>query len=54
MLEVPEFSHKPVKHEILLEDCIRGLSNTSFLDSEDEIVSKFYVCPSFRPRIPYI
>jgi hypothetical protein len=41
MLEVSESSFKPVKHKTLLEDCIKGLINTSLLDPEDEIVSTY-------------
>ncbi|KAI0413514.1 FAD/NAD(P)-binding domain-containing protein [Xylaria grammica] len=41
MLEVSESSYKPVRHETLLADCVRGLVNTSLLDPEDEIVSTY-------------
>lgn len=39
MLEVSESSYKPVNHETLLEDCIKGLVNTELLKPDDEIVS---------------
>ncbi|KAJ3549932.1 hypothetical protein NM208_g251 [Fusarium decemcellulare] len=41
MLEVSESSHKPVNHETLLEESIKGLINTDLLKPEDEIVSTY-------------
>lgn len=41
MLEVSESSYKPVNHETLLEDCIKGMVATDLLDPEDEIVSTY-------------
>lgn len=41
MLEVSESSYKPVNHETLLEDCIKGLINTELLEPSDEIVSTY-------------
>ncbi|CAL00462.1 uncharacterized protein An16g02380 [Aspergillus niger] len=41
MLEVSESQYKPVNHDILLDDCIQGLINTTLLQPEDEIVSTY-------------
>ncbi|KAK8129065.1 hypothetical protein PG984_010173 [Apiospora sp. TS-2023a] len=41
MLEVSESSYKPVRHETLLADCIRGLVATELLAPRDEIVSTY-------------
>ncbi|KAK8052579.1 hypothetical protein PG993_003964 [Apiospora rasikravindrae] len=41
MLEVSESSYKPVRHETLLADCLRGLVATEMLEPEDEIVSTY-------------
>jgi hypothetical protein len=41
MLEVSESSYKPVNHDTLLEDCIKGLINTELLEPSDEIVSTY-------------
>lgn len=41
MLEVSESSYKPVNHETLLEDCLKGLLATDLLEPEDEIVSTY-------------
>lgn len=41
MLEVSESSYKPVNHETLLQDCIKGLVNTELLMPTDEIVSTY-------------
>ena len=41
MLEVSESSYKPVCSETLVEECIRGLTNTELLLPEDEIVSTY-------------
>lgn len=41
MLEVSESSYKPVNHETLLEDCVKGLIATDLLEPEDEIVSTY-------------
>ncbi len=41
MLEVSESSYKPVNHETLLQDCIKGLIETDLLVPEDEIVSTY-------------
>ncbi|KAK8060937.1 hypothetical protein PG996_010867 [Apiospora saccharicola] len=41
MLEVSESTYKPVRHETLLADCIRGLVATELLAPRDEIVSTY-------------
>lgn len=41
MLEVSESAYKPVQHDTLLADCIRGLIATELLAPEDEIVSTY-------------
>ena len=41
MLEVSESSYKPVSHETLLRDCMKGMIATDLLDPEDEIVSTY-------------
>lgn len=42
MLEVSESSMKPVDHDALLNDCIRGLVNTEMIRPDDEIVSRYH------------
>jgi hypothetical protein len=41
MLEASESSYKPINHETLLADSIRGLINTELITPEDEIVSTY-------------
>ncbi|KAK8081190.1 hypothetical protein PG997_009008 [Apiospora hydei] len=41
MLEVSESAYKPVRHETLLADCLRGLVATELLAPGDEIVSSY-------------
>ncbi|KAK7955636.1 UDP-galactopyranose mutase [Apiospora aurea] len=40
-LEVSESAYKPVRHETLLADCVRGLVATELLAPGDEIVSSY-------------
>lgn len=48
MLEVSEWSYKPVNHETLLGDCIEGLVNTAeLLKPEDEFVSTTLTGPDY-------
>jgi hypothetical protein len=42
MLEVSESSMKPVDHDSLLAECIRGLVNTEMIRPDDEIVSTYH------------
>ena len=42
MLEVSESSMKPVDHDNMLRDCIKGLLNTEMLRPTDEIVSTYH------------
>jgi hypothetical protein len=41
MLEVSESPMKPVNQSSLLDDCIKGLINTSMIDKDEEIVSTY-------------
>ncbi|KAK8033927.1 hypothetical protein PG991_003325 [Apiospora marii] len=41
MLEVSESAYKPVQHETLLADCMRGLIATELLAPADEVVSTY-------------
>lgn len=42
MLEVSESSYKPVNHENLLKESIKGLLNTEMINADDEIVSTYH------------
>ena len=42
MLEVSESSMKPVDHDNMLKDCIKGLVNTEMLKPADEIVCTYH------------